>query len=263
MSEVTPPVGESDLHAYVDGQLPAERRPAVEEHLLNNPDAAERVAAYRRQREAIRAAFAARGTDPLPPSLSLARIIADRSRQRLRPWILAASVLLALSAGLLGGWVLHSPAQPGRTQIAMALLEQEALASHIVYAVDRRHPIEVPGSESPHLRQWLSNRLERSVTLPDLSAQGYHLIGGRLLATERGGAAALLMYDDADHHRISLLLRPMSPGLQAPDTAIQTGGVNGQAWIGNGLGIAIVASLPASVIAPLAKQVGAELAAPG
>jgi anti-sigma factor RsiW len=148
---------------------------------------------------------------------------------------------------------------PGRTQQALAFLEQEALTSHVVYAVDRRHPVEVLGSEAPHLQQWLSNRLERIVVAPDLSALGYQLMGGRLLATEHGGAAALLMYEDANHQRLSLLLRPMAAALHAPDATIQQNGVNGRAWIANGLGVAVVAAVPAIDIDRVATQIGADL----
>jgi hypothetical protein len=52
MSDVTPPIGEDDLHAYVDGQLQEGRRPAVERHLDENPAAARKVADYQVQREA-------------------------------------------------------------------------------------------------------------------------------------------------------------------------------------------------------------------
>jgi anti-sigma factor RsiW len=38
MSEVTPPIRENDLHAYVDGQLDAGRQLAVERYLEENPD---------------------------------------------------------------------------------------------------------------------------------------------------------------------------------------------------------------------------------
>jgi anti-sigma factor RsiW len=176
---------------------------------------------------------------------------------------MAASVLLALGLGVGAGWFLHRGPGSGRTEQALALLGQEALSSHVVYAVDVRHPIEVPGTETPHLQQWLSNRLNRVVIAPDLSALGYHLVGGRLLATEHGGAAALLMYDDTDHHRISVLLRPMTAGLHAPGETIQQDGVNGRAWIANGLGIAVVAAMPKSAIAPLAAQIGTDLHTPG
>jgi anti-sigma factor RsiW len=258
MSDATLPIGEDDLHAYLDGQLPAERRLAVERHLEEHPDAARKLADYRVQREAIRAAFAARSAEPLPPDLSLARIIAERGRRPWKSWLVAASVVLALVLGVAGGWLLRGLPEPGAAQRAMALLGQEALASHAVYAVDVRHPVEVPGSEAPHLQQWLSNRLDRSIVAPDLSVLGYRLIGGRLLATEHGGAAALLMYDDASHQRISVLLRPMARTLNASKNMLQQDGVNGCAWIANGLGVAVVAAIPKSDIQRVVKQIGAD-----
>lgn len=263
MNEATPPIGEDDLHGYIDRQLAPERRPAVERHLAENPEAAQRVAAYQAQRDALRAAFAARAAEPLPPQLSFDRIIARRNRRPRSIWLVAASVVLALGVGVAGGGLLRTAPVPGRAQQALALLEQEAVSSHIVYAADGRHPIEVPGTQAPHLQQWLSNRLNRTVVTPDLSAFGYHLIGGRLLATERGGAAALLMYDDANGHRISVLLRPMAPALYTPPAMTQKDGVNTQAWIGKGLGIAVVAALPEDDIAPLATQIGTDLGTPG
>jgi anti-sigma factor RsiW len=268
MSDARPPVDEDDLHAYLDGQLPAERRLDVERHLAKNPDAARKIADYRAQREAIRAAFTARPTEPLPPELSLARIIAQRGRRPWRSWRIAASVVVALGLGLAGGWFLHRVPPPGvpergAAQRAMALLGQEALASHAVYAVDVRHPVEVSGSEAPHLQQWLSNRLDRTVVVPDLSVLGYRLIGGRLLATERGGAAALLMYDDARHQRISLLLRPMTRSLKAPKDMLRQDGVNGCAWIADGLGVAVVAAIPESDIERIVTQIGADFPTSG
>jgi anti-sigma factor RsiW len=263
MNEARSPISEDDLHAYVDGQLPAERQQAIEAYLHQDPEAAELVASYQAQRAAIRAAFAVTGAEPLPPQLSLAHIIAQRGQRTRTPWLMAASVVLALGLGAGGGWFLHRATEVNRTDQAMALLGQEALTSHVVYAADVRHPIEVPGSEAPHLQQWLSNRLNRKVVAPDLSALGYHLVGGRLLATEHGGAAALLMYDDANRHRISVLLRPMTPALQAAGEMIQQDGVNGRAWIGNGLGVAVVAAMPVTEIDPLAAQIGTDLKTPG
>jgi anti-sigma factor RsiW len=263
MSDETQAVGDEDLHAYVDGQLSAERRQAVERHIESNPEAARKLADYRTQREALRAAFAARAVEPLPPDLSLPRIIAERRRRPWWPSLAAASVLLALLLGVAGGWVLRDLPGEGATQRAMTLLTREAFASHAVYARDVRHPVEVPGSEAPHLQQWLSNRLDRIIVAPDLSVLGYHLIGGRLLATERGSAAALLMYDDASHQRISVLLRPMARNLYAPKDKLRRDGVNGCAWIANGLGVAVVAPIPESDIGRLVKQISADLQPPG
>jgi anti-sigma factor RsiW len=254
MNEVTPPIGDDDLHAYVDGQLETGRQPAVERYLAANPEAAERVAAYQMQREAIRAAFAA---EPPPPHLSLAGIIAQRHRRPRVSWLIAASVALAFGLGAAGGWLVHDLPGRGETQRAMALLEQQAFASHIVYAADTRHPVEVV--EAPHLQEWLSNRLDRIVVAPDLSTFGYHLIGGRLLATERGSAAALLMYDDAAHRRVSVLLRPGTTSkLYAPWRITRKDGVNVCAWIDDGLGVAVAAALPETDLMPLVKQIDSD-----
>ena len=60
------PVAEEDLHAYVDSALDDERRATVDRYLQAHPEAAERVAAYLAQRQKLRAAFAALGSEPIP-----------------------------------------------------------------------------------------------------------------------------------------------------------------------------------------------------
>jgi len=258
VTEPERPIGEDDLHAYVDHQLDVSRRAAVERHLETHPHDAHRVASFQAQREALRAAFAARGTDPLPPALDLSRIIGARLRRRWPPWLLAASVALALCAAAGGGWFLHAPRAPDRTALAVDLLKQEALTSHLVYADDPRHPVEMSAAEQPHLRQWLSNRLDRRVVPANLSALGFELIGGRLLATEHGAAAALLMYQDSHGDRLSLLLRPMARDLHAPRSDMSQGPLKGCAWIDNGLGYAVVAAMPDSELDRVADTVRSE-----
>jgi anti-sigma factor RsiW len=148
MSGATPPVGEDDLHAYIDGQLPAPRRQAVEAHLAAAPQDARRVAAYRAQRQALRQAFAQAPADgPIPERLRLDTIIKERQHRQPRRWLIAASIVLAIGIGAAGGTLFRNLMAPGRNQLAMTLLEQEAVASHTVYAADRRHPVEVAGTE--------------------------------------------------------------------------------------------------------------------
>src|SRR5687767_7784860 len=48
--DLSPNVGEDDLHAVVDGQLDADRHREVMAYLAVYPDAAERVSAFFRQR---------------------------------------------------------------------------------------------------------------------------------------------------------------------------------------------------------------------
>ena len=238
------PIAEEDLHAFVDGQLAPPRRAEVQRYLDANPQEARRVAAWSAQREALRDVLAPYAAAPLPPELNLSRLIEARLRPRRTIWLTAASVLLALAVGGTAGWMVHAPGGPTRAALAMSLLEQLGLASHVVYAADKRHPIEVPAADRDHLAQWLSNRLSRGVAPPALDALGYRLIGGRLLATEHGGAAALFMYENAQGQRLSLVLRPMARDLHAARADMRQGAVNGCAWIADGIGYAVVASLP-------------------
>jgi len=240
-----PPIREEDLHAYIDGQLDPARRPALEEYLAATPEAAARVTAWAAQREALHAAFDARAAEPLPPELDLSRLLEARLARRRAPWRLIAASVALLVVGGSAGWLLRGAALPGGGGPApMTVFAQQALATHAVYAVDRRHPIEVQAAEREHLVRWLSNRLDRDASPPDLSALGYHLIGGRLLATEHGGAAALFMYENDAHVRLSVVLRPMAPSLHAPRTEVARGDTHLCGWIDNGLGYAVVASVP-------------------
>ncbi len=253
------PIAEEDLHAFVDGQLTPPRRAEVQRYLDANPQEARRVAAWSAQREALREALAPYAAAPLPPELNLSRLIEARLRPRRTVWLTAASVLLALVVGGAAGWMVRPTSTPTRVTSAMSVLEQLGLASHVVYAADKRHPIEVPAAERDHLAQWLSNRLSRSVAPPVLDALGYHLIGGRLLATERGGAAALFMYEDAHGQRLSLVLRPMARDLHVARADMREGAVNGCAWIADGMGYAVMASLPDETLDAIADQVQREL----
>jgi anti-sigma factor RsiW len=263
MTATDRPVSEDDLHAYVDDRLDTERRREVERHLHAQPELAQRMADYRAQRATLRAAFAVRAAEPIPPELNLSQLLDARLRRRPEWWRIAAAIVLALGVGGAGGWYLALPAKPDRTQLAMSLLQQQAMSSHAVYSVERRHVVEVTAAERDHLAQWLSNRLGRSVAPPDLSLAGYQLIGGRLLATEHGGAAALFIYDDEQGIRLSVLMRPMGPDLRAPHSDMSQGAVNGCSWIAKGIGYAVVAATSGEALDRVAEQINRQTGSPG
>jgi anti-sigma factor RsiW len=252
-------VGEQELNGYIDGQLEPELQTVIERYLEANPDVAQRVATDMAQRKALRAAFASYLTQPLPPELNLHRLVEDRLRRRSRiAWQIAAAVVLSLAVGGAGGWMLHTPPIPDRATLAMAALEHQAVASHAVYSPDHRHPIEVTAAERDHLTQWLSNRLNRSVSPPDLSGFGYQLMGGRLLATEQGNPAALFVYEDGDGNRVSLLMRPMATDLHVPIAQWDRNHVNACSWIDRGMGYAILGPVPDADLERMAREISAK-----
>ena len=163
MIDQNPPVTEEELHAYVDGELAPDRRVAVEAWLASHSEDAARVAQWRAQADAIRARFGMLASEPVP-----ARFDLDNLARGARSWrgVAAAAVILAFLTGGVVGWMAHgaSAAAPSRFDT----FTSQALEAHKVYVVEVRHPVEVTGSERPHLVQWLSKRLDYELRIPDL-----------------------------------------------------------------------------------------------
>ncbi|HXT81435.1 MAG TPA: anti-sigma factor, partial [Acetobacteraceae bacterium] len=227
------PIAEEDLHAYVDGLLDAERRAAVERYLQANAEAAERVAIYVAQRQELRAVLSVRAWDPIPPNLNLARLLEESLRRRRRPWRAAAAILLAAGLGAGAGWIVGQRPATGIRAIA-----QEGATSYAVYAADKRRPVEVWATQKDDLSRWLTNRLNRPVSPPDLSSLQYQLLGGRLVATSHG-PAALFMYENPRGVRLAIYVRPMSVGETTPIKATDVNDVDGCTWIERGIGYSL------------------------
>src|SRR5215470_1816138 len=90
------PILEAELHAYVDGELPADRRGAVEAWLAAHPQDAAHVAAWRAQADLINARYAGVAQEPIPRRLDLDRL--GRINRR-RPLFAAAAVVAAFVLG--------------------------------------------------------------------------------------------------------------------------------------------------------------------
>jgi anti-sigma factor RsiW len=211
MTDPDVPVTEEELHAYVDGELAPDRRPAVEAWLATHPDDMTRVNAWRALAEAIRARYGAVATEPVPARLSLRQI--ERAG---RSWgsIAAAATIAAFLVGGAAGWTAHDVTQPRPN--AAATSTAEAVDAYKLYVVEVRHPVEVPGSEEAHLTQWLSKRVGYQLRIPDLSPVGLKLVGGRLLPGPRG-AAAFFMYESTTGERFTLY----STRAGGPDSALR------------------------------------------
>ncbi|ABD05919.1 anti-sigma factor [Rhodopseudomonas palustris HaA2] len=197
MTDPEIPVTEDELHAYVDGELPAERRGDVEAWLATHPADAERVASWRAMAEALHARYDRVLDEPVPPRLQLARLESPPRR-----WIAGAiaATLAAFIAGGGAGWFAHGAAA---TPNAFRSFTVDALDAHRLYVVEVRHPVEVEGSERAHLQQWLSKRVGYPVKAPELEGSGLKLIGGRLLPGP-DAPAAFLMYESANGERFTL-----------------------------------------------------------
>lgn len=203
-------VTEDELHAYVDGELPADRREAVGAWLAANPEQAALVSAWRAQADSIRARYGDVVNEPVPERLQLDQIIKNDityARARGRTWasMAAAAALVAFVAGGGVGWYARAATATVTAPAPNAFdkFTAEALDAYKLYVVEVRHPVEVPGSEAAHLRQWLSKRIGHELNIPNLQSMGLKLVGGRLLPGPTG-AAAFYMYESATGERFTI-----------------------------------------------------------
>ena len=144
MTDPNIPVTEDELHAFVDNELPAERRGDVEAWLAAHPDDAERVHSWRAMAEALHARYDFVANEPVPKRLEL-----ERLTRPPRKWVYGAiaASLLAFVAGGGAGWLVHGVAA---TPSTFQSFTADALEAYRLYVVEVRHPVEVPGSEKAH-----------------------------------------------------------------------------------------------------------------
>ncbi|HVV63373.1 MAG TPA: anti-sigma factor [Pseudolabrys sp.] len=234
-------VTEDELHAYIDGELPADRQEAVSNWLTTHADDAELIAAWRAQAEAIRARYGAVASEPVPERLKLEKLI-ESSRRGSRSWaaVAAAAAVAAFVFGGATGWVARgaSAAAPNSFERFTA----EALDAYKLYVVEVRHPVEVPGDERAHMTQWLSKRVGYPLRVPELQSIGLKLVGGRLLPGPTGEAAAFYMYEGSSGERFTIYCARTT----SPETALRYRGEARSAafyWVDNN--VAYVVSGPA------------------
>lgn len=197
MTDRNSPVTEDELHVYVDGELPADRREPVETWLASHPEDAARVAAWRAQAEAIRARYGAVINEPVPERLALDRITRNR-----RSWVagIAAAAVAAFVIGGVAGWMARGASAAAPNELE--LFANEALGAHRLYIGENRHPIEVKANEN-HLLPWLSRRVGTPLRAADLSSFDLRLLGGRLLPGINA-PAALFMYETGNGERVTI-----------------------------------------------------------
>jgi len=246
------PITEEELHAFVDQTLDVRRKEEVSAYLNAHPEISKRVEAYRRQREILKTAYAPIANEPIPAQLNLARMIERKRRPALASsWLAAAAAVVLLCTGGIGGWSLRGVTQSPE---GIAALAEEASATYVVYAPDHIRPVEIKASERDALVDWTTERLGRAVAIPDLSASGFRLMGGRVVATAHG-PAAMFMYDNDHGTRLVMLARRMAVDQNMPMVPQSHGTLNGYAWADKGLGFSLVGPASPEQLHPLADEV--------
>ena len=250
---------ESELHALLDRRLPPQQAAEAEQWLAHHPDEAARVRDWRRQKESLHAAFDGWLEAPMPAHL-------QRAARRTPQW--RYGMAAALAGLVLGGVVGYSvralwPVSPSvlANRGYTAQLRTQATLAHVTYAPEVRHPVEVAAAQEAHLVQWLSKRLGHTVAIPKLQAQGFELIGGRLLPAGPAPAAQF-MYQNASQQRLTLYVRPAEGSRETAFRFAREGAVSVFYWVDGPFGYALSGSLPREELLAVAESTYHQLSQP-
>lgn len=269
------PLTDDELHALADGQGTPEALAALQAKLASDSASQARLAQWLNQRSALQGLYVDVLAEVVPPALAQVAAQAGAARETSTQWWryggMAAAVVMAFGAGWLAnsGWQQSGANSANAPKLARAQLEQnfvrQAGVAHSVYVPEIRHPVEVTALEQAHLVQWLSKRLGKSLKVPDLSGQGFELVGGRLLPGDTG-ARAQFMFQNAAGGRVTLYLgalgAPAGNGLSGKETSFRyepQASVPSFYWVDQGFGYALAGQLPRESLMTLAQAVYQQL----
>jgi anti-sigma factor RsiW len=241
---------DNTLQAYLDEQLAPAMREQLECYLLSHPDAARNVEQLRQERQRLRAALEHSVTTPVPLRLDPWQIRRTLRARRQRHLALAASLLLTLGLGTLGGWQLRDFAVR-QVYLPMA----DATQAYRMFAGNAMaQQVDLRSSEPNQLQGWLNQHFVQAAPLPDFSAYGFRPVGGRLMASDKG-AAAMVLYQNQQGQAIVYYVRPPGELLNFGTGNRQDGNVLTQYWRQGRYFYAVVSATDSPATAPLQRAI--------
>jgi anti-sigma factor RsiW len=266
------------LGAWLDQQLPADERRRVDAWLQHHPEDAAKVRGWAADRDTLREVWDPVQQEPVPIRLQQA-VWRRRGGREGRAWprgaALAAGVAVFALGAIVGAATAWRWAASERVlaQQASSAWVQRAAIAHSVYTPEVRHPVEVAvagaapaeaQAQELHLSRWLTKRLALPVRTFDLRAQGYELVGGRLLP-DNAGPSAQLMYQrpgEPATQRVTVYLRAPDANTPAAFRYEQQGDLGLFYWVEAGVGYALVGAQPREQLLALAEAVDRQIRLP-
>jgi anti-sigma factor RsiW len=196
---------DQELHALIDGELEHGPAQMLANRLAADPDLAERVALFRRDRDQLRRIYGPVLQRPVPASV-LPPVPVRALRPRVR-WLpataaMAAAIALAIFGGVASMDTFRSHLDP---LVAQAIAVRDG--------VQKAELQVAPGAVSPDaLDDILARNFSGSPRVPDLAKAGYRLMAMFLYRDDAEHNAVELRYRDAQNRLFTVYLtRPREP----------------------------------------------------
>lgn len=248
-----------DIHLALDGELPEDERAAYQMWLEANPDMKAKSLRFAADNAALRGLFSGVLDEPVPARLEAAVNGDAPKRKGMPPWWRMAAAAALLIAGGLGGYLVGAGGF-GFGSDSDDRMAELAIAAHMTFAADKNRPVEVDGSDPAYLTGWLSKRTGLKLVAPDLTRNGFQLLGGRLVPAD-GSTAALMLYADEQGNRISVYVTTEGGERSKGTVALASGGPEAIYWQDKGYGCVIVGTLPPEMLGVVAKDAYKQLLA--
>jgi anti-sigma factor RsiW len=232
---------ELQLNAYCDGELDPMSAMTFERRMADDA----LLRAHYLRLLSLRRAVRSLPLPCAPPDLSArinARLNADRvvriGRPAPRRWSFRA-----LAAAAVFGAVLSSSAMLTMQRYDLREdVAKQVVAGHI-RGLLAPQPFDVASSDRHTVKPWFTSRLPESPQVPDLAAEGFILVGGRVDVVGHDPVATIV-YKHAKH---TVSLTTLPPDQAVPDRAIS--GYNVRSWSDAQFTYIAVSDLPAPVLA--------------
>ena len=244
------------LNALVDGELDAREAIVWSGRVAADPD----LAAARDEIQATRDAVDALPRPPVSDVFlrrieALAAPVAATPVRPLRRWTegwqsLAATVLITALVASSATYYLASPRGASFEMLVADAHRRSLLATS---------PVDVLSSDRHTVKPWLDAHLGLSPPAPDLAAQGYPLVGGRVEVLGQQPLPTLVYRHN--EHTISVVAQPRS-GSSAAATSLASEGYNMVQWSGNGFAFTAASDLEAAELSAFVADYQTAAASP-
>ncbi|OIQ64162.1 hypothetical protein GALL_542880 [mine drainage metagenome] len=245
---------ELQLNAYCDGELDPASATEFERRLASDESLKAKYARLMSLRHAVRSL----PQPDLPAGLQSriqSRLDAERSSNATvlhrRTWSFQALAAAAVLGAVLSGSVMMIIEQFG---------QREGVASQVVAGHIRSllapQPFDMASSDRHTVKPWFTARLPASPPVPDLAAQGFALLGGRVDVIGHDPVATIV-YKHAAH---TVSLTTLRAGQSVPEQTIA--GYNVRSWSDADFTYIAVSDLPSADLATFQRAFSAARPAP-